>query len=193
MTRKGLFLALLLVGLLVGGLTTVFAQELHEAEVQGGGFALVFVPGQGIRLVTNIYADGENVGIGNGSNVTNPTSRLAVDVAASSNPIEAFSVDVESFHDPDNALNSYFLRARDLNAELSTAFLVRGDGHVGIRTADPQEPLTVNGNILSTGNICDASGCINNVVTTVDELQRENAELEARIEALESLLSDTRK
>lgn len=188
MKHRGLLISFLVVGLLVGGFTAVFAQEMLAEKAQGAGFALVFVPGQGIRLATNVYADGEGVGIGNGSGVTNPESKLAVDIATSTDPIKAFSINVESFNNPDNAINSYFLQARDINAELSTVFLVRGDGHVGIRTADPQEPLTVHGNILSTANICDASGCLNTMVTAIEELQRENAQLKARITTLESLL-----
>lgn len=55
----------MVVGLLLGGFGAVFAQEMLETKAQGAGFALVFVPGQGIHLATNVYADGENVGIGN--------------------------------------------------------------------------------------------------------------------------------
>jgi hypothetical protein len=70
------------------------------------------------------------VGIG----TTQPDSSLHLSVPSSSAVIQALSIDVQSFQTTANAQASHFLRVRDMGAN-ATHFVVRGDGTVGIGTA----------------------------------------------------------
>src|SRR5262249_20059911 len=90
--------------------------------------------------------EGGNVGIGTG----NPSSRLHVRAPASTNPVSAMTVDVDSFSTPANAQASHFFRVRDIGANAGSAFMIRGDGNVGIGTDAPPERLTVAGTVAST-------------------------------------------
>src|SRR5690242_181793 len=75
------------------------------------------------------------------------TARLTVGVPSSPNPIGALSVDVESFQTVNNVLQSYFFRVRDIDAappDGLTHFAIRGDGSVGIGTAQPGSRLHIN-------------------------------------------------
>jgi trimeric autotransporter adhesin len=71
-----------------------------------------------------------------------------VAVPGSSSPIAALSLDVGTFGTTENSAASYYLRAADGGA--STAFIVRGDGRVGIGTATPLAKLHVDGDLLVT-------------------------------------------
>ena len=101
----------------------------------------------------DVFRSGGNVGIGTDS----PSEKLHVtgnaylEVPASGSQIRALSIDVASFGNVENALNSYFLRVQDSGAS-STPFIVRGDGNVGIGTNTPGFPLNfadVNGDKIS--------------------------------------------
>jgi hypothetical protein len=109
-------------------------------NVGGGGGNLTFgffdVTNGAIRLGVD---NSGNVGIG----TTNPSSLLHVDAPSSANPISAMTIDVQSFQTPANAEASHFFRVRDVGS--GTAFLIRGDGNVGIGTDSPDRTLTVNG------------------------------------------------
>jgi hypothetical protein len=85
------------------------------------------------------------VGIG-----TAPTSKLHLKVDASANPISAMSIDVQSFNTIPNAVNSHFLRVRDIGGG-TTHFYIRGDGSVGIGTDSPDRTLSVNGTASKVG------------------------------------------
>jgi hypothetical protein len=106
--------------------------------------------GAGWGLVMN--AQTGNVGIGTSS----AAGRLHVNVPSSGSPISAMTLDVQSFQTPSNALASYYFKVRDIGAIQSgapPAFLIRGDGNVGIGTGTPEQSLHVNGSeILSSGN-----------------------------------------
>jgi hypothetical protein len=60
------------------------------------------------------------------------------------------TVAVESFLTPGNSLASTFFRARDIGANGPSAFMIRGDGYVGIGTDGPSDVLTVAGMVQST-------------------------------------------
>ncbi|MBI3879082.1 MAG: formylglycine-generating enzyme family protein, partial [Verrucomicrobia bacterium] len=93
---------------------------------------------------------GGNVGIG----TTAPSETLHVagttylHAPASGSQIRTLSIDVDSFSNPSNASNSYFIRVQDLGAP-STPFIVRGDGNVGIGTGNPQSALHVAGTVIA--------------------------------------------
>jgi len=88
-----------------------------------------------------------NIGIGTAS----PGSRLHVSVPSSTNPISAMSVDVESFSTPANAIASHFFRVRDIFSGSPAAFLIRGDGNVGIGTDAPNAKVQVNNGDVYVG------------------------------------------
>lgn len=72
MKRKQLIKILLVVTVfLLGGLTTVFAQETLAT---GGGYSVIFVPGQGISITPILFADDVSVGIG----TSTPAARLHI-------------------------------------------------------------------------------------------------------------------
>jgi hypothetical protein len=82
-----------------------------------------------------------------GLGTTEPGANLHVWVPKQATYIHAMTIDVESFVNPDNQKNSYFLLARDVVAG-RVAWSVRGDGHAGVGTADPQADLHVAGEEL---------------------------------------------
>ncbi len=109
----------------------------------------------------NISGDGViggNLGVG----TTNPAGKLHINVPGSGNPISALTLDVGTFGTAGNAVNSYYFKVRDLGLGGTPAFLIRGDGNVGIGTSTPTEKLDVNGNIRFSGTISgDGSGLTN--------------------------------
>jgi hypothetical protein len=89
-----------------------------------------------------------NVGIGTATPGQTLTVHgdLSVYVPSSGSPISAFALDVESFQTINNAIASYFLQVRDIDAAPPGGlvhFCIRGDGNVGIGTPSPQKPLDV--------------------------------------------------
>jgi hypothetical protein len=85
-----------------------------------------------VRAGPNLWLDAVGgVGIG----TPTPGARLTVNVPASSNPIRAMSIDVQSFSTPANARASHYFRVRDIGAappDGLTHFLIRGDGNVEV-------------------------------------------------------------
>ena len=96
-------------------------------------------PGQPITKRMVIDEVGK-VGIGTPA----PTAALHLDVPASSDPIQALNVDVDTFTTWTNAAASHFFRIRDMGVS-NVAFIVKGTGDVGIGTDDPDALLSVNG------------------------------------------------
>jgi hypothetical protein len=102
---------------------------------------------QPLAIKTNsteqVYIDTSGrVGIGTNA----PSSQLHVKVAASPNPISALTIDVQSFQTEPNAQASHFLLVHDIDAAPPnglTHFAIRGDGLVGIGTAQPGGRLEV--------------------------------------------------
>ena len=97
-----------------------------------------------------------NVGIG----TLNPQSKLDVvgcthiQAPTSSDLFNAMSIDVLSFGTAANAAQSSFFKVSDVSGN-STPFIVKGNGKVGIGTANPDQSLTVNGKIHATEVIVD--------------------------------------
>jgi hypothetical protein len=115
------------------------------ASFGGNGEFQIDSPGtNGGRLVVK---ENGNVGIG----TNGPGSRLHVNVPSSTNPISAMTIDVQSFSTPGNAVASHFFRVRDIGSGSPPAFLIRGDGRVGIGTDSPDASLTVNGGASKPG------------------------------------------
>jgi hypothetical protein len=67
-----------------------------------------------------------------------------------------------------NALNSYYFKVRDVGSGSTPAFLIRGDGNVGIGTSTPAEKLDVNGNLAINGalNLTGSPGQAGQVATS---------------------------
>ena len=80
---------------------------------------------------------------------------LSVDVPSSGSPISAFALDVESFQTINNAIDSYFLQVRDIDAappDGLTHFCIRGDGNVGVGTTSPNNQLALTAQASFGGN-----------------------------------------
>ena len=88
----------------------------------------------------NLFVNG-NLGVGTSS----PGGKFHINVPGSGNPITALTLDVGTFGTGTNAVNSYYFKAQDLGAPGTPAFLIRGDGNVGIGTATPSSKLHVSG------------------------------------------------
>lgn len=91
-----------------------------------------------------LLSNGGNVGIG----TTTPQAKLHIQFYNGQNTSYGLNLTTPTFHTPQNAANSYFLRMQDEGAALP-AFIVKGNGMVGIGTNDPQAMLSVNGEIFS--------------------------------------------
>jgi len=74
-----------------------------------------------------------------------PQSKLHVFQPGSSSPIDAMTIDVESFATSANADASHFFRVRDVGASGIIPFIIKGNGNVGIGISTPQYKLDVNG------------------------------------------------
>ena len=84
------------------------------------------------------------VGIG----IKNIGANLHLQVPAQPTPIYAMRIDVKGFGDELNKKKSYYLVMRDTGMASPVVWAVRGDGHVGIGTADPAAELHVAGEEL---------------------------------------------
>jgi hypothetical protein len=83
---------------------------------------------------------GGEVGIGTPS----PQANLHVALPGSANPVSAMKLEVGTFGTVANSVASTFLTVRDVGSG-QMAFMIRGDGNVGIGTASPQARLDVAG------------------------------------------------
>lgn len=88
------------------------------------------------------------------------SANLLVDVPASNDLIGAINVDISSFGTAENAARSYFLRLRDIGSGPSTAFIINGNGNVGIGLNNPTVRLDVAGTIRANEiKVCVSQGC----------------------------------
>ena len=118
----------------------------------GPGISLSGYAGVGIHTGSSerMRIDGlGNVGIG----IISPQSKLHVVQSANSNPIDAMTIDVESFASSTNAAASHYFRVRDLGAIAVTPFIIKGNGNVGINTSNPLYKLDVNGKASFSDNV----------------------------------------
>jgi hypothetical protein len=107
-----------------------------------------------LNIRADVTYNSGNVGIGTNT----PKSQLHINVPASSTPIGALTVDVQSFRTQANAQASYFFRVQDIGAiGLPPHFLIRGDGRVGIGTDQPAAKLHVHGDIVAANYLFENS------------------------------------
>jgi len=82
-----------------------------------------------------------------------PQAKLHIFQSGSPYPIDAMTIDVESFATSTNADASHFFRVRDVGASGNIPFIIKGNGNVGINTSTPQYKLDVNGKASFSDNV----------------------------------------
>ncbi|HYK35317.1 hypothetical protein [Alloacidobacterium sp.] len=120
----------------------------HRDDGFSGGSSIVLdPPGAGTSDLTIQRSGGGTIaGFHVEAAVSTFTGGLELDIPAAGNPINAISVDVQSFLTFANSQASSFLQVRDIGAAPPggfTHFIVRGDGNVGIATSQPAARLSV--------------------------------------------------
>jgi hypothetical protein len=95
----------------------------------------------GICDVSLFLHDNGKVGIG----TSEPEAKFHVYQKASTQPVDAMTIDVESFGSTTNANSSHFFRVRDLSASGNIPFIIKGNGNVGIGSVNPDAKLAVKG------------------------------------------------
>ncbi|MBB5638309.1 hypothetical protein HDE68_004238 [Pedobacter cryoconitis] len=85
---------------------------------------------------------------------------MLVDIPGGNDLISAINVDISTFGTETNAARSYFLRLRDIGSGPGTAFIVTGNGNVGIGLNNPTVKLDVDGTIRANEiKVCVSQGC----------------------------------
>jgi hypothetical protein len=97
----------------------------------------LYLSSKGANTGEFILTDGK-VGVGTDT----PSAILHVSQKASTDPIDAMTVDVASFSTGSNADASHFFRVRDLGGG-TVPFIIKGNGNVGIGTSVPETKLDV--------------------------------------------------
>ncbi|MBV8328834.1 hypothetical protein [Chryseobacterium sp.] len=80
-----------------------------------------------------------NLGVGTAL----PKAKLHILHDPSSDPIDAMTVDVGSFGDPQNAAKSHYFRVRDIGGSNSVPFIIKGSGNVGVGTETPAAKMNI--------------------------------------------------
>ncbi len=113
-----------------------------------------------LNIQLNSYGDCYFNNPGNfGIGTATPHAKLSVFVPGSNEPIGGLNMEVSTFSTVENSRNSYFIRLRDIGGT-EDAFLVRGDGNVGIGTSNPGVKLDVIGTIRAHEvKVCLNQGC----------------------------------
>jgi len=81
-----------------------------------------------------------------GIGILRPSANFHVYSPGSTNPINAMKIEVATFTTIANANNSSFLTVRDIGSG-TTAFIIKGNGNVGVGTSSPDALLAVKGAI----------------------------------------------
>lgn len=124
-----------------------------------------------------IAPDGK-IGIG----TDNIQSNLHLVAPASYAPINAFTLDVNSFSTVENMNVSTFFRVRDIGAG-KTPFVIKGNGFVGIGTDTPDHLLTVKGTIHAREVLVDLNGPLADYVFEPDYALMPLSEVESFVKA----------
>jgi hypothetical protein len=77
------------------------------------------------------------------------SSKINLKVTGSQETIDAFTIDIGSFGNAENAVKSSYFRVRDIGAGSAIPFIIKGNGYVRIGTTNPTAKLTVAGDINS--------------------------------------------
>lgn len=94
----------------------------------------------GICDIALFLNDNGNVGIG----LADTQARFHIYQKPSNQPIDAMTIDVQSFGNATNANNSHYFRVRDI-ANGQIPFIIKGNGNVGIGSLNPDAKLAVKG------------------------------------------------
>jgi formylglycine-generating enzyme required for sulfatase activity len=132
------------------------AGTVKATAFQGDGSALTGISGGGgvadnSIIAAKLASDSLSLTKVSGGVMANAAGNIGITIPASGDTIQALNVDVASFFTETNANASHFLRLRDVGAGGQIAFVVKGNGDVGIGTATPAAKLDVGGMVKATG------------------------------------------
>ncbi len=142
---------------------------------QSGFGGIKFFTGSNNRMTINVAG---HVGIG----TDNIQSNLHLVAPASYAPINAFTLDVNSFSTVENMNVSTFFRVRDIGAG-TTPFVIKGNGKIGIGTDTPDHLLTVKGTIHAREVLVDLNGPLADYVFAPDYTLMPLSEVESFVKA----------
>ena len=101
-----------------------------------------------------IYYVNYNNNLGVGTSLAQ--AKLHVFQSGDSNPIDAMTIDVETFGTTENAARSHYFRVRDIGGNNNVPFIIKGSGKVGVGTPTPASRM----NIVSEYTAPDGEGTL---------------------------------